>query len=643
MRLTLRTLLAYLDNILDAEDAEVLGKKIDESEFATSLVHQIQGSVRRLRLDAPALDAQGIGGDLNSVAEYLDNVLPPEQVPALEKACLDSDVNLGEVASCHQVLTLVLGQAAPVTEAMRRRTYGISPTAGGDELPPTTPIPGVADGSYLHSHPAHDAVPASKGNVESPAARPANTGDTAITNKVSGYSPTPSPAMEGQVSPSVSSATSPSTRETWRAESQSLDANEATTPDSEQTARDRAEESKNDASPTVETIESNPPTASVMPEAAVPSTSQAATLPGPRDYPDYMPRKSSWLRSAVLTAVVALLIVAGLLLATGTLDDNIVTRWMNNKRDQVVSDLPENDSTVSVPLPSASTPVESNGQSSAELVKPNLQQPNLQQPNLEEPNLQEPRLIPEDRIPTFDAATTTPSEPVQPEAFFQPTEDLPELIVSNDGFRDVAPEPIFEEPTPEPVLPDLEAQPAAKPRPTEPDPLVVVEDVAPIAAPPTEALSEHTPDPIARATDNEPLPTLPPSVESASPQPGPIANVQPSDASSFDEVQNPASSSGLAEESIIPLDSQGLDTTPLAEPLEPVELEPPVAASPVTPSVNDLAVTTRLPVEQKLPETTTPTFEPTKLKRDDQLLLLFDSTTQSWVQSGLQDAIARRR
>ncbi len=125
MRLTLRTLLAYLDDLLDRRDAEELETKIQSSPLASELVHRIRNTVGQIRLDSPPVDGQGMGGDPNTVSEYLDNTLPPERVPDFERVCLDSDVNLGEVASCHQVLTLVLGEPAEVSPAMRRRVYAL--------------------------------------------------------------------------------------------------------------------------------------------------------------------------------------------------------------------------------------------------------------------------------------------------------------------------------------------------------------------------------------------------------------------------------------------------------------------------------------------------------------------------------------
>ncbi|MFO0879373.1 MAG: hypothetical protein U0840_18660 [Gemmataceae bacterium] len=124
MRLTLRTLLAYLDDTLDASEIKEIGEKVAESDAAQELVARLRQVTRRRRLTTPSATGPE-ATDPNDVAEYLDNELDSEQVALLEKLALESDVHLAEIAACHQILTLVLGEPALVPPKARERMYAL--------------------------------------------------------------------------------------------------------------------------------------------------------------------------------------------------------------------------------------------------------------------------------------------------------------------------------------------------------------------------------------------------------------------------------------------------------------------------------------------------------------------------------------
>jgi hypothetical protein len=124
VRLTLRTLLAYLDDTLDPGEIKQIGQKVAESDAAQELIARIKQVTRRRRLTAPPNTGPG-GFDPNTIAEYLDNVLPPDQVSELEKTCLESDVHLAEMAASHQILTLILGEPLLVPPTAKQRMYGL--------------------------------------------------------------------------------------------------------------------------------------------------------------------------------------------------------------------------------------------------------------------------------------------------------------------------------------------------------------------------------------------------------------------------------------------------------------------------------------------------------------------------------------
>jgi len=124
MRLTLRTLLAYLEDELKPAESKEIGQKIAESPVATSLAQRIREVMRRRRLSAEDLNETGL--DPNLVAEYLDGALTAQEVADVERVCLGSDAHLAEVAACHQILTLVLGDPVEISEESRERMYALA-------------------------------------------------------------------------------------------------------------------------------------------------------------------------------------------------------------------------------------------------------------------------------------------------------------------------------------------------------------------------------------------------------------------------------------------------------------------------------------------------------------------------------------
>jgi hypothetical protein len=121
LKLTLRTLLAWMDDALPPEEARNIGQKVAESQVARDLIARIQKVVRRRKLTVPSSTGPE-ALDANLVASYLDNELPAAQVPDFEDRCLHNDVLLCEVASAHQILSMI-GQKAKVPGEAKYRMY----------------------------------------------------------------------------------------------------------------------------------------------------------------------------------------------------------------------------------------------------------------------------------------------------------------------------------------------------------------------------------------------------------------------------------------------------------------------------------------------------------------------------------------
>lgn len=142
IRLTLRTLLAYIDDTLEPEQARELGRKVAESPEAKLLIERIKKVTRRRGLKVPMPDGTTDHvSDPNTVAEYLSDNLASEHVKELEATCLASDVHLAEVAACHQILTLLLTEPVRVPRTANQRMYRLvePPASDHNRMPGKAP------------------------------------------------------------------------------------------------------------------------------------------------------------------------------------------------------------------------------------------------------------------------------------------------------------------------------------------------------------------------------------------------------------------------------------------------------------------------------------------------------------------------
>jgi len=143
MRLTLRTLMAWMDDTLPPKDVRRIGRQLERSKFSQDLSHRIRRVVRQRRLTVPGMGSnQPV--DANVVAAYLDNNLAAEVTSGFESLCLNSDVHLAEVAASHQILS-VLGQPSPIPPETYAAMYRVvkAPEARiqADRVPPQASSP----------------------------------------------------------------------------------------------------------------------------------------------------------------------------------------------------------------------------------------------------------------------------------------------------------------------------------------------------------------------------------------------------------------------------------------------------------------------------------------------------------------------
>ncbi|MCL2744850.1 MAG: hypothetical protein FWE67_13460, partial [Planctomycetaceae bacterium] len=140
MRPSLRTLLAFEDNIFGIEQRRQLERTIPINEAAVDALGRIRNAMRHPYLGVPGKINGQEEIDANVVAEYLDQQMPQEYIELFEEFCFSDDKYLAEVASVHQIVSNVLGEPARISRDCRYRCYQLLPTVPPENEYKTEPV-----------------------------------------------------------------------------------------------------------------------------------------------------------------------------------------------------------------------------------------------------------------------------------------------------------------------------------------------------------------------------------------------------------------------------------------------------------------------------------------------------------------------
>src|SRR5437868_10252531 len=119
MKPDLRSLLAH-SSLFAAPGVGQEHNKALQSAALRRIVQRIRDVIARPDLVIPLAGSQAVV-DSNTIAEYLDGVLPPDRAAEIEELCLAADKYLAEVAGCREVLQTGSQGAAWEQEASKRQ------------------------------------------------------------------------------------------------------------------------------------------------------------------------------------------------------------------------------------------------------------------------------------------------------------------------------------------------------------------------------------------------------------------------------------------------------------------------------------------------------------------------------------------